>query len=129
MFLPDISSHSSISNRNLVIFWTKLLSDGPAENLFNKEFNVFTQERHQFSPLQNPRYLDKHCSVEILQNIRNLDKYILSIIPSRINQAYLCPSYLYSIANGSPQVPHCDLSSYSDSKQEFLLLIGVQDIT
>ena len=129
MLLPDIPSPSKIFNRNFINFWTKLLKSGPVENLFNQEFDVFTQERRQIRPLENPEYLNKHCPAEVLQNMKKINEYILSIIPSRTNPAQLYPSYLYSKAKGSPQVPHSDLLSFSDPKQEFLLLIGVQDTT
>ena len=50
MLLPDLQTATNTFNRNFINFWTKLLRDGPAEKLFNQEFDVFTQERRQFRP-------------------------------------------------------------------------------
>lgn len=61
--------------------------------------------------------------------MKTLDKYLLSVTPARNKPSVLYPSYLSSIANGSPQGPRCDLPSFSDSKQVFLHLIAIQDVT
>ena len=60
MLLPDLPTASNIFNRNFINFWTKLLRDGPAEQVFNQDFDVFTKERRQFWPTENPDYLEKH---------------------------------------------------------------------
>ena len=102
----------------------------PGEHFLNQKFHEFTKVRRKFRSIVNPRYFEKHCSAEVLKNMKNIEEqYILTIMSARNNQAQLYPSYLYSIANWSPQDLHCDISSFSDSKQEFQLLIGIQEVS
>ena len=99
MLLPDLPTSFNIFNRNFINFWTKLLRDDPAEQVFNQDFNVFTQERRQFRPRENPDYLQKHCPAEVLNQMNTLDEYLLSVIPDRIKLAVFYPSVgIYNIS-------------------------------
>ena len=58
-----------------------------------------------------------------------LERHLYNVIPKRSRNAILYPSFLYSYPNGTVQVPHSDLSVYSDDDEEFLLLVGLHDVT
>ena len=129
MLLPRLPQADEILTRNFIKQWTNIMISGASERLFNREFNKFTEERKQFRPLLDPEYTKKITSKSMSIVQEKLEEHILQILPDQAKSSLLYPSFLYSSANGEPQVPHSDLSIFTHPDEEFLLLVALHGVT